>query len=76
LVPFTKKKLTEVDKRTYKKAKAEDDERYRDTSGENTNNKEKLMMPWVVVETTVVFTIVLLKQNIAERCVIMQQSKF
>ena len=69
LVPFTKEELTEVDKWTYKKAKAENDEKYSDTSGENTNNKEKLMKPWVTLETTVVFTIVLLKQNIT---VIMQ----
>jgi hypothetical protein len=45
LVPFTKEELTEVDKRTYKKEKAEDDEKYSITSEENTNNKEKLMKP-------------------------------
>ena len=38
----------------------------------NTNNKEKLMKPWVILETTILFTIVLLKQNIAASCVIMQ----
>jgi hypothetical protein len=42
------------------------------TSGENTSNKEKLMKQWVNLETTNVLTIVLLKQNIAARCVIMQ----
>ena len=38
--------------------------------------KEKLMKPWVILETTIVFTTVLLKQNIDARCNIMQQNKF
>jgi len=75
LVPFTKEELTEVDKRTYKKTKA--GMRNTVTLQENILTiKKKMMKPCVILGTTIVFTIILLKQNIAARCVTMQYSKF